>query len=560
MNRYALNFSLIFFTLVSFSYSQSKGAFFSDHKSSMEYCVRVLAHDSLEGRETGTNGEKKAYRFISKCFADINLQALPGNQDFLLPFDFNGGYSYSDLYYSIDNREKQLVSASVMAQNTTDCNFQGKLFSFLRKGKTTYEKEQWSHLAAQQSLILSIDINFVEACRCSNGDQDFFRFISEQMASAISYSPAAVVLYSSDFQRFPVKKMILNYPYNIPVLLADSTLSINILNAKDGTPMTFAGVASPVVKKGMNVLGFIDNKASKSILLGAHYDHLGYGDFGSRYMGYPQIHNGADDNASGTALVIELAKMLKQKSSKKYNYIIAAFSGEEKGLLGSKAFVNSGLPDKFKIEAMLNFDMVGRVDSVDPKINILGTGSSTLWDQLLNSSPTNALKPNLSNGGLGGSDQFSFYNDSIPVLFFITGLHGDYHVPTDDVEKINFDGMVMVLKYAENLIERLDSVENVPFSAVAQSNAGRSYTKGVTIGVVPDHTFNGKGMRIDGVSPGRPAEKAGLQKGDVIIKMGDFEVSDMASYMTALSKFKKGDITKIMYLRNDKTESTEVQF
>lgn len=531
-----------------------------ERKADIERCVRVLAHDSLEGREAGTVGEMKAYRFISKEFKQTGLDFLPGCQSYLLPFNFNGGYRYEDMQVAFNGKNLTGPVNYFFATNSVDCNFRGSLYPFLKKGMHVFSNEELKKQIASESVILSIDINLSNVCQCKMGETEFFRFVTEQIYEAASLNPSAIILLSSDFEAFPVKKMILNYPFNIPVLMAGKDFSESLGKIKTGTELISTTTVTNVTSVGHNVVGWIDNKAPTSIIIGAHFDHLGYGDFGSRYTGFPEIHNGADDNASGTSLMIELAKVMKSGKYKNHNYIFAAFSGEEKGLLGSKDFIHSGWSRKLNIVAMLNFDMVGRADPREPKVNILGTGTSPIWDTLLIRSRITGLEPNLSAGGLGGSDQFSFYNDSLPVLFFITGLHGDYHVPTDDAEKINFDGINQILSFAEQLLIRVDSLNEIPFTSIKQESSSRSYTKGVTIGVIPDHTFSGKGMRIDGVSSGRPAEKAGLQKGDVIVKMGDNEVTDMASYMTALSKFKKGDITKITYLRGDKTETTEVQF
>lgn len=563
MNLYAFRLfaSFVLLSGIQMVWAQSSPmSIRQERKSNIERFVRVLANDSLEGRETGTIGEMKAYRFISKEFMQTGLDFLPGCQSYVLPFNYNDGYHYENSKLTISGGKIYGPDQYFFATNTVDFNFKGKLFPFFSKGVQVYTTEELKKQIADENSILSIDIDLFSSCQCGESEPEFFSFLSEQIFEAVSLNPTAIIILSSDFDHYPVNKMILNYPFNIPVIMAGRDLSNALLNLKPGSELISTAQVTNAELVGHNVIGMIDNKASTSVIIGAHFDHLGYGGFGSRYTGFPAIHNGADDNASGTALVMELAKVLKSEKFKNHNYVFAAFSGEEKGLLGSKDFVHAGWPQKLNAIAMINFDMVGRADQQDPKVNILGTGTSILWESLLQQSEITGLQINLSKGGLGGSDQFSFYNDSLPVLFFITGLHGDYHVPTDDADKINYDGINRILSYAEELITKIDSVDKIPFSSVSQEGSARSYTKGVTIGVVPDHAFNGKGMRIDGVSNGRPAEKAGLKKGDIIVKMGKYEVNDMAGYMTALSKFKKGDVTKITYLRGDKTETTEVQF
>ncbi len=301
---------------------------------------------------------------------------------------------------------------------------------------------------------------------------------------------------------------------------------------------------------GTNVIGYIDNLSENTIVIGAHYDHLGYGGTNSLYRDKKnQIHNGADDNASGTALVLDLASKLKT-SNRENNYLFIAFSGEEIGILGSNFFTkNSPIPTE-KYNYMINMDMVGRLDA-DSTLAVFGVGTSPLFKQVLNSS-NSSFKLTLKDSGIGPSDHTSFYTNDIPVLHFFTGQHKDYHKPSDDYEKINFPGMEKISSFIYDIISQLNNQGKLKFKkTVNESEQAPRFN--VTLGVIPDYLFDGIGMKIDGVSENRPAQKAGMAKGDVVIKMGDHQVNNMMDYMTALSKFEKGQ-EAIVLIERDKTK------
>jgi len=310
--------------------------------------------------------------------------------------------------------------------------------------------------------------------------------------------------------------------------------------------------------KGHNVVAYINNKAASTVVIGAHYDHLGMGDpHYSRYRGTPAVHNGADDNASGDALIIELAKTLKGDAYKNNNYLIIAFSGEEEGLLGSKWFVEHPMIDLTKVSYMLNYDMVGRVDS--NKVVIGGVGTSPAWKDAMHGIKT-PLHIKTTESGVGPSDHTSFYLKNIPVLHFFSGQHADYHMPTDDEAKINYSGMQDIFNYTLQLIAQLNNKGKIAFTKTKDENNDDAPKFSVTLGVMPDYTFEGEGMRIDAVTDGKPASKAGLVAGDVVIQLGDIQVKDMMSYMKGLSAFKKGDATIVKVKRGGQVIEKPIQF
>lgn len=308
----------------------------------------------------------------------------------------------------------------------------------------------------------------------------------------------------------------------------------------------------PVIM-GRNVGAFLDNGSDNTIIIGAHYDHLGYGGEGSLHTGPPAIHNGADDNASGVAIMLALADYFSEKEMDN-NILFLAFSGEEKGLWGSNFFVDNSPLELEDINFMINLDMVGRLGE-EKKMAVYGTGTSPIWNKKLESTKSQ-FSFNMSESGIGPSDHTSFYLEDIPVLMFFTGQHEDYHRPSDDVDKVNFEGMQELFEYLIVLIDDIDDEGKIKFTKTKDEQQEAPDFK-VTLGVIPDYLYDGKGMRIDGVREGRPADNAGLEKGDIVVKMGDREIVDMMSYMKALGAFNPGETIKITIKKGDDGEPIE---
>ncbi|MEO9485364.1 MAG: M20/M25/M40 family metallo-hydrolase [Ekhidna sp.] len=307
---------------------------------------------------------------------------------------------------------------------------------------------------------------------------------------------------------------------------------------------------------GYNVIGMIDNPGEEMVVVGAHYDHLGMGDFSSLHRGERAVHNGADDNASGVAAMMHLARVLAPKKLNR-DIVFIGMSGEEKGLWGSNYYTKNSTVDLTKVNFMINMDMVGRLDK-EKGLAVNGTGTSPIWNWLLDEVNTDSLKLIKSESGVGPSDHTSFYLQDIPVLHFFTGQHEDYHKPGDDLEKINEAGILKVASMIERIIILMDDDEKIAFTKTKDQSDNPRFT--VTLGVVPDYMFDGEGMRIDGVSEDKPAIRAGIQKGDIVIQLGDSTVTDMMSYMRALSTFKKGDETIVVIDRNGEKLNFNIGF
>jgi hypothetical protein len=304
-----------------------------------------------------------------------------------------------------------------------------------------------------------------------------------------------------------------------------------------------------------NVAGYLEGTdpvlKNEYIVVGAHYDHLGMGIEGSLYKGTePKIHHGADDNASGTAGVMELAeKFASINKDLKRSMIFITFSGEELGLIGSNYFVNNLPIPADKIDAMINLDMIGRLN--DKALTVYGTGTSSKWKKILNEENKYKFKLAFNDEGFGPSDHSSFYGKGIPVLFFFTGVHADYHRPSDEAKLINSMGEDSVLHYVFDVADIIDNMNGKP-DYIKIASKGTSGDWKVYAGTVPDMSNTSEGFRLSGVSPGGPAEKADLKGGDVMLKFGDKEINNIYDYVYALQDHVPGDVVTVVVKRGDK--------
>ena len=311
---------------------------------------------------------------------------------------------------------------------------------------------------------------------------------------------------------------------------------------------------------GKNVIGYLDNGAQTTVIIGAHLDHLGYGGkgSGSMYSGEGEVHNGADDNASGVAMLLQLAANLKDVADNN-NYLFIAFSGEEKGLFGSNYFTKNPTIDLTRVNYMVNMDMVGRLNDKNA-LAVYGVGTSPSWKESLEKDNKYGFDLIYEESGVGPSDHTSFYLQDIPVLHFFTGQHEDYHKPSDDADKINYKGMVVIASYIYDVILDMNDEMKLEFVKTKTEDSQKAPKYSVTLGVMPDYMYNEGGMRIDGVSDGGAASRAGMQAGDIVVKMGDLKVTDMMTYMEGLSQFKKGDKTIVKVRRGEMYIDLDVEF
>jgi Peptidase family M28/PDZ domain len=316
-----------------------------------------------------------------------------------------------------------------------------------------------------------------------------------------------------------------------------------------------------VQQRTENVVGILPGSdpvlKDQNIVLGAHYDHVGLGHYGTRDAGAEgKIHYGADDNASGTAVLLELAKQLSRSQPKPARTIVfVAFSGEELGLHGSRRYVNHPPLSLASTQAMLNLDMVGRLRN--NRITVFGTRSAQELSAIVLEEAQKLGLEVRESDSVGRSDHMSFYNKKIPALHFFTGSHPDYHRPGDTWEKLNIEGMVKVTDLVDRVVQKVaNAKEPLHFVSLPSrppsggDTEGQGYGAAAYLGSIPDFGANDDGVRLAGVSEGSPAALAGLREGDVIIKLAEAKIQDLEDLMTALRNKRPGDSVEITILRN----------
>lgn len=513
--------------------------------------IAFLADDKLEGRRAGSNGEKLAAQYISKQFEKSGLQPKG---------DSAGWYQVFDIYDG-----KQVNPSTHVIINGNDLKLNTDFFPL------TFSANKSTEAAVSMALSESgvpwfVDIKDLLEENKENPHFDLQQALIKKAEAAAAKEASALILYNSsdipDNLKFNAKDR--TEAAKIPVVFITGDARKKYLEDETANlDMKIRVDIGARQRKGINVIGYIDNKASSTIVLGAHYDHLGYGEDGNSLQASAEksIHNGADDNASGTAALIELGQELKNSKNKSNNYLLIAFSGEELGLNGSKYFTEHAPIDLKSVNYMVNMDMVGRLNETSKALTVGGYGTSPEWSQIF--AVVNKKKPlniKFDSSGTGPSDHSSFYRKDIPVLFFFTGLHTDYHKPTDDYDKINYNGELQIVRYILSVIDASSSKGKLAFTKTREQQTSTTARFSVTMGIMPDYTFSGSGVRVDGVSEGRPAQKAGLQTGDIIVQLGEHSTTSMESYMQALSKFKKGDKAAVKFKRGDNIAETEVQF
>lgn len=340
------------------------------------------------------------------------------------------------------------------------------------------------------------------------------------------------------------------------------------------TPSVDAGQQKKTFS-AVNIVGVVEGRdpklKSEAIVIGAHYDHLGHGGQGSLAANSTEIHHGADDNASGTSALLELARHYAASKKNKRTLIFIAFSGEEEGLFGSKHWVNDPTYPLANVVAMFNMDMVGRLK--EESLTVGGIGSSVEWKSLVEgknaitassssvAGSSSRFNLRLDEAGVGPSDHASFYLKQIPVLFFFTGTHSDYHKPSDTFDKINYDGLGKIAGYVIEIVNAVDSDPKRPTYKTApttgQEAGRRSFN--VSIGVMPGYGDDGEGMVVDGVTEGRPAAAAGIKAGDKIVSFAGKSVKNVQDYMAILGTLQADTEYEIVVSRSGQRMTLKVK-
>jgi len=511
--------------------------------------VQYLASDVLEGRRAGSLGEQKAVEYIMAQYEAAGIQPM-GEQGYLQSFPINEGKQWDELAFLKINAQAMQFGADFFTVST------GMKSQFTTKSTLALEEAEQVWFKDLQELLEE---------QQSNPHFDLQDWIKQTTNAMHDKKAKALFLYNSgslvdnlQFNKFDTSKALA-----IPVVYITKDGFKKYFNDALGTFDIDANlILSSQKRVAKNVIAFIDNKAAHTVVLGAHLDHLGYNQDKNALDINGDIRNGADDNASGTAALIELAKVLKKVSKQgeeynKNNYLIIHFSAEELGLIGSKYWLeNPTLKTSFNY--MVNMDMVGRYDATK-KMSLGGYGTSSKWSEIIQKTPTPLLYT-IDSAGTGPSDHASFYRKDMPVLFMFTGSHADYHKATDDWDKINYVGQKDILRFVQNIVKTTNNYGKLDFLKTREAAMGRSTKFTVSLGVMPDYAYTGTGLRIEGASAGKLGEKLGLKAGDILLQMGEYKFIDVMSYMTTLSKFKKGDTTFLIYKRGTEEIKVEITF
>ena len=540
-------FLLLFVSFIGQAQKQNK----SDRQliNNLKLHVQYLASDVLEGRRAGSLGEQKAVDYIVAQYEAAGIQPM-GEQGYIQSFPINEGKQWSDQAFLKINTQPMQFGADFFTVSTgNQSQFTTKSTLALEEADQVWFKDLQEVLEEQQS----------------NPHFDLQDWIKQTTNSMYEKKAKALFLYNSgslvdnlQFNKFDTSKALA-----IPVLYITKDGFKKYFNDALGTFDIDANlILSSQKRVAKNVVAFIDNKAAHTVVLGAHLDHLGYNQDKNALDINGDIRNGADDNASGTAALIELAKLLKKapKQTDEYNknnYLIIHFSAEELGLIGSKYWLENPTI-KTSFNYMVNMDMVGRYDAAK-KMSLGGYGTSSKWAEIIQKTPTPLLYT-IDSAGTGPSDHASFYRKDMPVLFMFTGSHADYHKATDDWDKINYIGQKDILRFVQNIVKTTNNYGKLDFLKTREANMGRSTKFTVSLGVMPDYAFTGTGLRIEGASAGKLGEKLGLKAGDILLQMGDYKFIDVMSYMTTLSKFKKGDTTFLIYKRGSEEIKVDITF
>ncbi len=565
----SFNMARILFVIAALLYySNGSSQFVKPHiqlKADLKKHILFLANDSLQGRATGTRGEGIASDYIIKQYRDLGLQTMMPYDNYIQPFKFT-----SKVYLGKKNTLKYIESGNngnfPLHKAFYPLNNSGSGVAFARAISAGFgivapklNHDDYSPLNKDEikGKIFIIKVGYPDAkIHSAYAEYD----VDSRIDLAIKNGAAGIVFINDQDSAFnPDSTMkIKSNRKNIPIVFCGDKRLTMSRQAKD--PVYF--IETEIIKEektGHNIIAYIDNEQENTVVIGAHYDHLGMGEIsGSLHKGKPEAHNGADDNASGVAALLELASQLKNDpKTANNNYIFVAFSGEELGLYGSSHFVaDMGFGIK-AFNYMLNMDMVGRLDSTKNILAVNGTGTSPGW-ALLDSIKNLRFIIKKSESGVGPSDHTSFYKEKVPVLHFFTGNHSDYHKPGDDEIYINYEGEAQVVYYIYNIILQMDKQGKLTFSATKDNAENDRPRFKVTMGIMPDYLYEGTGIKVDGVTAEKPAGKAGIQKGDIIIELGNIKTTNMQQYMKALGANNKGDKVPCKLLRGGKEVTVQV--
>ena len=511
--------------------------------------VKYLASDELEGRLTGSKGATEAADYIAAEFRRVGLKPL--TTGYKQKFPYVARVSLGKTNSFLFGKEKLNVGVDWLPLGFSSSATVAGDVVFVGYGITASELNYNDYSAVNAKGKIAIAKQGTPDGDNPHGQFARFERVRWKAVAARNAGAKALILIAREDNFRDDRLTELAYDNSagdagLPVIVISRQAADRIM----GLQNVAISLTTDIVRDetpAYNVAGMLEGSdpllKNEVIIIGAHYDHLGRGGEGSGSLAprSGDIHHGADDNASGTAGVLELARLFTtQKARPKRTLVFVAFSGEEEGLLGSNYYVNHPLLPLANTVAMINMDMIGRMK--DHRLIIDGVGTAKEWRDIISADTDKSFQLTLNEDGFCPSDHSSFYAKQLPVLFFWTGTHNDYHKPSDTFDKINYDDEARILEMVARIVNRLDAADKrVTYTTAKSEPAPRSTGFRVYLGTIPNYADTTDGLLLDGVRDDSPAAKAGLKAGDKIVKIGDREIRNVYDYTAALGEMKAGE-------------------
>jgi hypothetical protein len=539
--------------------------------------IAVLASDSLEGREVGEAGEWKASQYIISIFKAAGLEPKGDDGSFLQPFEFTKRVDEGpENRLRIAGRELLVQEDFQPLQHSNNGRFEFDTVVYVGYGIVTADSSHDDYAGLDVAGRAVLIRRYAPESASQDSDTtavdttyDRYRSLVSKISTALDHGAKGIFFYTPATHDDTILSRDAQHitPKDVPVIFLRRAGLEKIGQPLEEPLLTDVSGQTDLIRvrdTGYNVVGYLPGDDATVSIIGAHYDHLGWGTSSSRYLGAEKkIHYGADDNGSGTAALLELARYFADPAHHlTHSLLFIAFSGEESGTLGSGHYVRNWTVDKAQTKMMVNMDMIGRLADQESGLAIMGTGTCQEFKDYFEGLELVDLKTVFKESGAGPSDHTAFYHDSIPSLHFFTGAHKDYHTPDDVAEKIDSRGIVTVADLVADIVTHFDEVPG-PLTFLRTKDDRPGGARGnlsVTLGIMPDFISELEGLGVDGVTPDKPGDRAGLLRGDVIIRMDQRKVGDIYDYMNALGKYRKGDTCNIMVVRSGDKLSMQVEF
>ena len=601
MNRKYITILLALLLAAVGSLAQQPAAQLEPSVARLQQHISYLASDALDGRRTGTQGANDAAHYLAGEFARLGLRPAiqkagasrrlsVAMSQYLQPFPYVAGVTLGPANaLSLGDKKFNVGQDWMPVGFSSSSHVENTPIAFVGYGITASELNYDDYADKRISGRIALALAGTPDGDNPHGQYARYEGVRWKAIAARNAGAKALLIVTRDANLKDDRLAQLTYDNSA----GDAGLPVAVVS-KDliGGKAMFDGFESAAKKRqymfdenskvsltidlsrkevqAYNVVGILEGSdrllKNETIIVGAHYDHLGRGGEGSLAPRSGEIHHGADDNASGTAGVLELARLFtSQRVKPRRTIVFMCFSGEEEGLLGSSYYVNHPVVPLGSTVAMINMDMIGRMKA--RKLIIGGVGTAKEWRDLIGSgnitqavkitstsdtaAPAGTFDLTLQEDGYGPSDHSSFYSKQIPVLFFWTGTHNDYHKPSDTFDKINYEDEVRVLSLVARIVRDLDNAEKRLTYSVAKSDSqqGRSTGFRVYLGTIPNYSDSNDGLLLDGVRDDSPAAKAGLKAGDKIVKIGTREIKNVYDYTYALGEMKAGEEYVIEVMR-----------